>query len=167
MKGVLARRDTRPNMCPDGWEPDSAPPGSAQPAKGSLREPSVGTAASPASPGFGGPLSQPPTGGQRFPYSRDEQTEGQRGPWACPGSPGSAGTAPRDPLTISPLLEEVLRVQDERCSDLVAAQRGLSTAKVHTAGRQSPGGGAWLRTSAPQVLSLREGGPAGRHRQAT
>ena len=50
------------------------------------------------------------------------------------------GLVPETPLTIFPLLEKAPKVQDEGCSELVAAQRGLNTAKGHTAGRQSPGG---------------------------
>lgn len=56
------------------------------------------------------------------------------------------GLVPETPLTIFPPLEKAPKVQDEGCSELVAAQRGLNTAKGHTAGRQSPGG--WCPTRA-------------------
>lgn len=112
----------------------------------------------PASPGFGRPLSQPRPEASAFLIS---EVSGLRATEALGHAQRHLAwpeLLPETPLTISPLLEEVLRVRDERGSELVAAQRGLSTAKGHRAGRQSPGGGAWLGDGAPQVLSLREGG---------
>lgn len=45
------------------------------------------------------------------------------------------------PPTTFLLLEKTPKVQEERCSEQVAAQRGLNAAEGHTAGRQSRGRG--------------------------
>lgn len=111
----------------------------------------------PASPGLGRPLSQPGPEASAFLMSEVSGLIATEALGHAQGHLAWLELLPETPLTI-PLRWRKSSESDERCSELVAAQRGLSTVKGHRAGRQSPGGGAWLGDGAPQVLSLRDGG---------